>query len=102
MTEAIFFLNPPLATSESTTTLQKKKCGYYTAYIQLVNYYSDCFGWNSERKQEVEVNVNGEINEPICMAFMVKKDFLHAAEIVAGAQYPVLSVKNHSDIEVQI
>ena len=28
--------------------------------------------------------------------------FLYAADIVAGAQYHVLSVKNHSDIEVPI
>ena len=27
-----------------------KKCGYYTAYIQLVNNYSGCFGWNTEKK----------------------------------------------------
>ena len=52
-----------------------KKCGFYTAYIQLVNHYGVFFGWNSETKQEVEVNVNGEINATICVAFIVKKIF---------------------------
>ena len=38
----------------------------------------------------------------ICLAYIVKKGFIYAAEIVAGAQYPVLFVENHSNIEVPI
>ena len=37
-----------------------------------------------------------------CWALIVEMFFLYAADIVAGAQYPVLSVRNHSDIEVPI